>query len=161
MIFRHGSSGRRTRPLSLDEVNILGRTDWHLAYVLPDLKIREAQSNVSGMVSLVPLGDARLLEIKKRSLAAKKLLEGFHDGYDHPVYPAALIFREDAPEKVKTVSAMVDFRNCIAMACILPGWAQNNLTMNTTPNNPLWSDFFDFYPVVVVANDTLVVNNLL
>ncbi|WP_258112168.1 hypothetical protein [Alicyclobacillus sp. SP_1] len=132
---------------------------WKLGYVLSNLEIRESFEVNSHTVALVPFDDPRLLKIQEVSKGAKKLLSGFRDEYGHSRNPSALIYRDDAPDKVKSVTAMVDFRNCIAMACILPGWGQMNFSQISSPSNPLWSDFFDLYPVVVGSQDTLIVIN--
>ncbi|QRF23599.1 hypothetical protein FY534_07895 [Alicyclobacillus sp. TC] len=147
-------------PYNQFEVNtVTSMSIWKLGYVLSNLEIRESFEVNSNTVALVPFDDPRLLKIQEVSKGANKLLNGFRDEYGHSRSPSALIYRDDAPDKVKSVTAMVDFRNCIAMACILPGWGHMNFSQISSPSNPLWSDFFDLYPVVVGSQDTLIVIN--
>jgi len=138
---------------------IAAHNEWKLGYVLANLEIREPFEVRSNSIALVPFDDPRLFNIQKESKGAKILLNGFRDEYEHPVHPSAVIYRDSAHEKIKSASAIVDFRNCVAMSCILPGWGQMNLKQPSSPSNPLWSDFFDFYPVFVDSRDTLASMN--
>lgn len=133
----------------------MSASGWTLAYVLPNLELRWPVETLSGVVAMVPHSDPRLAAIKATSNAALKLLGGFRDIYSHHLEPSAVICRDDAPEKVKTVTAVVDFRNCVAMSSIAPGYAQLRPSMGT-PINPLWSDAFAFYPMAVSRSDTLI-----
>ncbi|CAA7600861.1 Hypothetical protein DEACI_1514 [Acididesulfobacillus acetoxydans] len=129
--------------------------DWKLGYVLANLKIKEPVESNSGAIALVPFNDRRLTGIQTASNGAKKLLNGFHDMYGKPTCPSAIIYYESAPEGVKSIPAMVDFRNCVAMSYILPGWGQMDFAQISSPSNPLWSDFFDFYPALVDSRDAI------
>lgn len=128
---------------------------WTLASVLPNLQLCWPIDTLSGVVAMVPHSDRRLATIRATSNAAAKLLDGFRDIYSNRLEPSAVIVRDDAPEKVKTVNALVDFRNCVAMSSIAPGYAQLRPPTGT-PINPLWSEAFAFYPIKVSRSDTLI-----
>lgn len=128
---------------------------WTLAYVLPNLQLRSPVETLSGAVAIVPHSDPRLTVIKQTSNVAETLLDGFRDIYSHRLEPSAVILRDDAPTKVKSVPAIVDFRNSVALSCILPGYAQLRPSLGS-PINPLWSDAFAFYPVTVSRGGTLI-----
>jgi hypothetical protein len=138
---------------------IISNEEWKLGYVLANFKIKEPIEDMSNTIAIVPFNDFRLYKIQENSKGAKKLLNGFRDEFGNVVHPSALIYRYDAPEKVKSISAMVDFRNCVAISFILPGWGQMNFSQPSSPSNPLWSDFFYFYPVFVSSRDTLAIMN--
>lgn len=121
----------------------IGMTGWELAYVLPNLKIDRPFQALSGQFALVSFDDERLGGIKENPLA-NSLLNGFHDAQGRLLKPAALIARTLS----RDLGALVDFRNIVAVSVILPAWAE--LRPNAgSPQNPLWSEAFNLYPVTV------------
>lgn len=128
---------------------------WKLGYVLANLELRESYETT--YIAIVPFDDGRLIRMCEASASVNKLVHGFKDQSGRAVKPSALIYRQDAPKKLKSVQAWVSFRNCVALSSILPGWA--NVEPNSTPSNPLWSDFFDFYPVFPGVDESLTVFN--
>jgi len=59
--------------------------------------------------------------------------------------PASLLIRDNAPDFIRELDTLVGFRNIFALSCIVKGY-EHRLT-NTFVAHPLYSDYFDFYPI--------------
>src|SRR4051812_34109621 len=93
-------------------------SDWKLAFVMPNLQL-QAPFDFGG-IAFVPNADSRLAQIRSTNKAAGILLDGFRDG-GRKLTPAAVVFSE--PHKFEELwSAIVDARNCLALACACNGW---------------------------------------
>jgi len=114
---------------------------WRLAYVLPSLQL-ESPIEFDGL-AFVPNSDPRLGPIRTSNRASHALLDGFKDTGGTQLRPAAAIYV--SPTTITNLmEAMVDARNCLALACVLNGWKisigeLNNFLIRDT-------DYFDFYP---------------
>ncbi|KJS18728.1 MAG: hypothetical protein VR72_21145 [Clostridiaceae bacterium BRH_c20a] len=126
--------------------------DWELAYIMPNLNC--TQKFETEYVAVVPYEDERIQNIRKNNKDANILLDGFIDDMKRKIEPAVLIFNKRSPEKVKTVEAIVSFRNLIAMSVLLMGWSA--VRPEGTPFNPLFSDSFDFYPITLGKDHGLI-----
>ena len=109
---------------------------------MPNLLSRDPFEFDFGDISIVGGNDARLQQIMHDSPAALALLTGFGHCLGIKL-PSALIYRKQQ-EFENPWDAMVDARNCVAVACSCFGWVQsigcsNNSTVRDT-------DHFDFYP---------------
>ena len=114
---------------------------WRLAYVLPNLQL-ESSIEFDGL-AFVPNSDPRLGPIRINNRASCALLDGFKDAGGTQLRPAAAI--HVSPTTITNLmEAIVDARNCLALACVLNGW---NISIGE-PNNFLIrdTDYFDFYP---------------
>lgn len=122
--------------------------DWRLAFVLPNLQAPITVDDLSGYVALAHYDDPRVQVIAQHQPGARKFLEGFWDQYGHSQKPSAVIYRTDIPCPSEVLRrAWVDFRNVVALAAILPGWAQVRPDpAHGAPPNPLWGDVFAAYP---------------
>ena len=126
--------------------------DWEVAYVLPSLKIRKAYE--SSLIAIAPYDDERVQDICKQYPNANKLLNCFIDNCGSKIEPAVLIVNIKAPESVWANEALVSFRNIVALSVILKGWA--DIRPQGTPLSPLFSNTFDFYPIVLGKNGGLI-----
>ena len=114
---------------------------WKLAFVMPNLQL-QTSFDFDG-IGFVPNQDARLTEIRSNNRAAALLLDGFRDHGGGKLSPGAVIYITQNSFK-DVWSAIVDARNCLALACACNGW---QLSVGQ-PNNFLIrdTDYFDFYP---------------
>ncbi len=122
---------------------------WSVIFVMPNINIREAVGNEH--ISIVPFDDHRVSECTSASPFCKALIENFEDEFGRQVYPSALIINDDAPASVRHIEAIVGFRNALALSAIIRGH-EHRLT-STFVAYPLYSDYFDFYPMTVSRDD--------
>ncbi len=114
---------------------------WRLAYVLPNLQL-ESPFEFDGL-AFVSNTDARLASIRSSNMASRALLDGFRDTGGAELRPAAVIYL--SPTSITHLTeAIVDARNCLALACVLNGWKLSIGQLNNFLVRA--SDYFDFYP---------------
>lgn len=116
---------------------------WSIFFVLPNVIIHESAGNE--YISIVPCSDPRVGESISTNPFAKALIENFEDQFGRRIYPSALIVKDDAPDYLKNIDALTGFRNALAISTIIKGH-EHSLTSRFVAY-PLYSDFFDFYPV--------------
>lgn len=127
---------------------------WSIFFVLPNVTMRQAVGNE--YISIVPYSDSRLEESISTNPFARSLVENFEDQFGRKIYPAALIVNDDAPDYLKSIDALTGFRNALAISTIIKGH-EHRLT-STFVVYPLYSDFFDFYPLTVSRdNDGFII----
>ncbi len=119
---------------------------WQLGFVLPNFQVPLTATDLSGFMALASYRDVRVTNIRQNQRGTDKFLDGFRDVYDARQQPGAVIWRNDICQDRVSLKTFVDFRNIVALAAILPGWAGLDPRQPVTPSNPLWSDTFDFHP---------------
>ena len=122
---------------------------WIILFVLPDLCVSKSIGDEN--IAIVPHDDFRIMEIVKQSLYAKAFVENFEDQFGRQHYPSFLISREGAPSHVKDIDVLVGFRNIVALTTIIKG--HEHSLKNTFMSFPLYSDYFDFYPITISKDD--------
>ena len=118
-------------------------TIWEFAYLLPHAAFSEPIENE--FLAIVPPTDDRLKDLARQHAAIGKLTTKFTDQFGRAVNPSALLVRSDAPESVD-FHAVVSFRNTVAISSIIDAWVWRLQSPGVSAHNPLWSDYFDFYP---------------
>jgi len=118
---------------------------WELIFVLPNLNIEKPYN--SEYISIVPFGDERLQKILSSSKVAKILTSNFRTETGEQVKPCALIWSENVPDSAKNINAVVDFRNSLAISCLIHG-CERAINSNNV-SEPTYSDHFDFSPVTL------------
>ena len=126
--------------------------DWRLGCVMPNLTVRE--SFAFGDIAVVGGSDERLHQIRQQNQAAEALLSGFTYSLGPERIPTSLIYRN--PNSFRNLwDAIVDARNCVAVACSCFGWIQSIGHPNCFVYR--YTDHFDFYPRRASADgDSLV-----
>lgn len=134
---------------------------WKLGFVLPNFQVPLTVSDLSGFVALASCNDSKVTDIRPNQRGADKFLDGFRGVYDTPQRPGAIIWRDDICLDGLSLTTFVDFRNIVALAAILPGWAQldPDPTSGVIPANPLWSDAFDFHPGRLTSEGAIQIYN--
>jgi hypothetical protein len=118
---------------------------WLWIYAVHNLTLKEPLD--TEYLALVPHSDPRLQPIVATSPVARCLIENFTNQQGRHRNPSVLILREDAPESVRNIDAIVSFRNLIAVPCVIFGWQQSMGALNVW--GTLYSDYFDFYPTTI------------
>jgi hypothetical protein len=121
---------------------------WLCGYVLHNLTCKEPLE--SDYLAIVPASDSRVQEIVATSRLCRNLVENITDQYGHKREPSVLVIREDAPERVRHIDAVVSFRNLIAISCVVLGWQKSISSHN--PWGTLYADYFDFYPTTIMSD---------
>lgn len=117
--------------------------NWEFVFLLHNLELKEAFE--SEFIAIVPNQDARISKIVAAVPAVASLIQNFTDQLGKQRTPCALIIRKDAPSCVRSLEGIVSFRNILAVSCLLYAWPRTIRSLNVF--FPLWSDFFDFYPI--------------
>lgn len=125
------------------------KTSWEIIFLLSNLGLREAIGNDD--IAIVPNGDQRVVEIVSTSSVAKSLVENFQDQFGRAVSPVLLLIRGEAPDFMREIDTLVGFRNIFALSSIIKGH-EHRLT-STFVACPLYSDYFDFYPITISRNN--------
>lgn len=120
-----------------------------IIFALPDLYLRESIGN--DYIAIVPHDDKRITEIINYSSCSRALVENFENQFGQKNYPSLLIINDKAPEHLRDIDAIVGFRNIVALVTIIRGH-EHSLT-STFVAFPLYSDYFDFYPITVAKDD--------
>ncbi len=122
---------------------------WIIIFALPDLNLKESIGNES--IAIVPHDDPRVIEIANQSTYARALVENFEDQFGRKNYPSFLIISDETPQHLRDIDAIVGFRNIVALATIIKGH-EHSMT-STFVAYPLYSDYFDFYPITITKDD--------
>jgi len=128
---------------------------WKIAYILPNIIITTGIETEN--LALVPYEGERIEVIKEEQKGASKLLDGFVDDFNTLVKPAVLIVKISSPENLLSIDSIVVFRNIIALATILPNWALDYSLGSVL--GPLFSNSFDFYPVILTTEGYIITDN--
>ena len=128
---------------------------WKIAFVLPNIKV--GTSIETEFLALVDHDDERIAEIKTGQQNISRFLDGFIDDFNNPIKPSAMIYREDFPVNVISIDSMVAFRNIVAISTILINWSYDYTVVS--PMGPLFSNNFDFYPITVQTDGSLITSN--
>jgi hypothetical protein len=118
---------------------------WTIFFVLPNIQVKEPTGN--DWISIAPYGDSRVKENVDNSPYARALAEKFEDQFGRTAIPSFLIVADNIPDRVRNVEAIVGFRNIFALSTITR--AHEHSLSNQFVAYPLYSDYFDFYPITV------------
>lgn len=122
---------------------------WSIIFALPNLNMGKPIGNEN--IAIVPHNDLRITEIASKSQFAEALAENFEDQFGQKQYPSFLIISNTASKHLKDIDAIVGFRNIIAISTIIEGH-EHSFT-STFVSLPLYSEYFDFYPISITKND--------
>lgn len=123
---------------------------WLLGYILHNLTCKKPFD--SEYMAIAPHSDPRVQQIVATSQLRRCLVENFTDQLGSQRHPSVLVVREDAPETVRDIDAVVSFRNLFAISCVIFGQQQSIRGPNV--RGTLYSDYFDFYPIMITPDGT-------
>lgn len=118
---------------------------WVPFWAFPNLSVDEAINGT--FVALVPIGDERVRQAVERRVGLLPFLEAFRDEFGNHIDPSLMMFREDAPERVRCVPALASFRDAVCMST-LPLSHARSLKWGR-PMGVQFSDAFQPYPWVL------------
>ena len=126
---------------------------WSVFFVLPNVTMHQPVGDE--YISIAPHSDPRVERTIKTNHFAKALIKNFEDQFRRKVYPSVLILNDDAPVHLKEIDAITGFRNIWAISTIIRAH-EHSLTSSFIAY-PLYSDFFDLFPVTVsLQNDGFI-----
>ena len=129
--------------------------NWKLAFVMPSLSIKTPFENSEDpIVAIVPYNDARVRDICAISAGSNKLINSFIDSCGRKTEPSVLIIKENASIDLCQSDTLVSYRNIVALSIIFKGWAC--LGSQQPWLGPLHSNSFDFCPITVGKDDSLI-----
>ncbi len=122
---------------------------WKILFALPDLN--QTESVGDEYMSIVPSDDSRLVEIISKSSFSKALVLNFEDQFRRKRNPSFLIIKDSAPSHLRDIDSIIGFRNIFAISTIIRG--HEHSLRNKFLAYPVYSDYFDFYPISVSKDD--------
>jgi len=133
---------------------------WEIIFILPNLPLKKSFGN--DKIAIVPYNDSRVVESVSSNKIEKYLVNNFENQFGKRMYPALLLICSNAPTKIQGIEAIIDFKNIFAISAIIKGYEYRLLTSTNTSVNPypLYSDYFDFYPISSSEdNDCFIINS--
>jgi hypothetical protein len=127
---------------SASELALADHGKLSVVFILPNLQINAPVE--TNYVGILPTSDSRVIEIAKRSPAVDKLISSFSDHHGSKISVSVMVLHQDAPKTIKDVTALVSFRNVLAISCVLQSWLFSIGSPNAIGTQ--FSDYFDFYP---------------
>jgi len=109
---------------------------------MPNLELQSG-FELDGL-AFVPSSDPRLTQIRTDNNAARRLLDAVSDPGGRKVRCAAVIGTSLSDGPVRSWDAVVDARNCLALAIALNGWQLSIGHLNNFLVR--YTDYFDFFP---------------
>ena len=129
---------------------------WSIFFALPNIRVQDPVGN--DWLAIVPHDDNRIKKAVATGPYTKALVKKFKDQFGRKTYPSFLIFADNIPDRLRNIEALVGFRNSFALSVIIKGH-EHSLT-STFVAYPLYSDYFDFYPITVTKdNDGFVTSS--
>ncbi len=116
--------------------------DWLPIWALPNLVVEEPIETT--FVALLPVEDERVSRACERFVGLERFLRTFKDEFGGEIDPSLIMIRIDAPDRVRTVSAVASFRDAVCMS-VLPLSHARKLKEGFSLDIQ-FSDAFDAYP---------------
>ena len=131
----------------------LSASGWTPVWAMPNVTLDGPVE--ASHAALVPTSDERLCELARRHPALDAFLNAFRNEFGVQVFATVAIFRDDAPETVKTKAALNGFRDAVCVSAIVAG---HSLTLTSKrPLGVLYSNAFDVYPWFLGRQDETIV----
>lgn len=130
---------------------------WDLFFLLPDLNVPKPTPFDAGVVRICAGDDPILeqLQVNPANATARQMLGAFRGQFGKPYTPGCLIVSAEAPARAREAGTLRAFRNCCAIATILPAYEGGQW-------QPKFADHFDIYTLApgksgsIVTNDAIV-----
>ena len=123
----------------------LEEEQWKFGFLLPNISVNQAVGNDN--VVLTHINDKRVQLLIQKQPSLQYLVKGFSDQYKRPVTPSILIIREEQLHTKSGIVAVIDFRNILAICCIITTWKNFLNRGQHIPPSAGFSDYFDIYPI--------------
>ena len=118
---------------------------WKFGFLLPNISTIQAVGNE--YVALTHINDQRVQVLIQKQPNLQYLVKGFTDQYKRPITPGILIIREEQLRTHSGIVAVIDFRNILAICCIITTWKNFLNRGQHIPPSAGFSDYFDIYPI--------------
>lgn len=117
--------------------------DWHPMVILPNTSVRHPIAMKH--IALMPPTDPIVQNAAKIQPRFGKFLNRFTDAFGEKITPSVVMVRSDAPEQVRTPSAIAGFRDAISISTTTRARA-GRLIGHTGLQRPIWAECFSIYP---------------
>lgn len=125
---------------------------YELIKILPNVELTTPIEN--DFIAIVNYKDERAKEIFKNFPHLKQLINSFKDQFSNKIFPSLLLVNRKF--KKPSDEAIVAFRNILAISTIAKGF-EHRFT-NTFTAYPLYSEYFDFYPLTTSKTNEVIYN---
>jgi hypothetical protein len=116
--------------------------NWTPVWAMPNVTLDEPIE--TAFAALVPCNDRRLVSLARGHPAFKSFVRAFRDEFGSRICPTIGIVQENAPPRIKTVTAFGGFRDAVCFSAIVAG--QSLAIDSGTASGVVHSDAFDVYP---------------
>jgi hypothetical protein len=115
---------------------------WTPVWAMPNVTLDEPIE--ASQAALVNCDDERLRSLARHYPVLETFRTAFRDEFGTSICPTIGMVREDAPQRVKTVTSFGSFRDVVCVSAIVRG---QGVTLTTgRPQGIVHSDAFDIYP---------------
>ena len=119
---------------------------WKFGFLLPNISISRAVGNE--YIVLTHINDPKVQVLLQKQRSLQYLIKGFSDQYKRQVAPSIIIIREEQLRTKSGIVAVIDFRNILAICCIVTTWKNFLNRGQHIPASAGFSDYFDIYPIL-------------
>jgi len=133
---------RERRRATSGPMTVTEHHTWTPVWAMPNVSLAEPVD--APFVSMAPCCDRRLREVADRHPILTQFLSRFHNEFGSRVWPTVLMFRDDAPQSIRTKEALGAFRDTVSISAIASSHSRV-LTWRRAAGIQ-FSDAFDIYP---------------
>ena len=133
----------------------MNKKDTWLLTVLPNLLTDKTFE--TKYAAIVSCDDYRVRELRQKYKPVNDLLNSFIDSHLKKITPSCLIIHKKIYSHKEKHSAIVTFRNIIALSIILMNWSTKLLDKYSSPFSTLFSEYFDFFPSISYGDDIYII----
>lgn len=134
------------------------KNSWSFVTVFPNLS--ETYSFETPFALIVPSDDNRVIEIRKKFRPIDNLLDSFIDTNLNKIKPHVLLLHNKIYSvKKNRHSAIVAFRNIVAISVILDSWIPIMHNKHNNIFSTLFSDYYEFFPLGGYGEKAYFVNS--
>lgn len=137
----------------LAELLMTMRDSWQVARVLPNLRLSTSVGN--RFAALCNFSDPRVAALEREDAASFEFLKRFTNEFGVRIHPTILLVSRELPHAVWSAEALVSFRDMFSVS-VVPK-ARARLLHDDGQNEPIYSDYFEFYPWSVGKDREFVV----
>lgn len=128
-------------------------SNWNLVYILPNLTTSAKFGNET--IAIINDHDP-MINLLVNADEVKELASKFFSHFSSKLSTSLLIINDSKANKKIIEDGVVAFRNILAISSIIKGFEHRFLS--TFNAYPLYSDYFDFYPVTI-SNGVVFINS--
>ncbi len=114
---------------------------WRIDFIIPNFEIEVPFENE--YFSITSTQDSRVQEIFMNHENVKVFINSFRDQFQNKINPSLFLSKVALPDHLKSIDAIVGFRNILAISAIIQSYEKQ--LVNDITYQPPFSEHFDFY----------------